>query len=153
MEAEEQHSYTGLKRRRKPEPKRPAKKRRVPTWTHTFICCSATDQEQVPDANDRAKLQLAGLGEKRITFPQDANGRYFADTLVSVYPKLQGGGGFELMRTAESGGKDLQEIPVPEAGYSVEYVRAVVHSAKVFIRPIQADLDLSCIKDVSLVGS
>ena len=41
-------------------------------------------------------------------------------------------------------------IPVPEAGYSVEYVRAVVHSAKVFIRPIQKDLDLSCVKDVNL---
>lgn len=80
----------------------------------TFICGSATDQEQVPDASDRAKLQLAGLCEKQITLPQDADGRHVADTLVRIYPKLHDGGGFKLLWTAESGGKDLQEIPVPE---------------------------------------
>lgn len=49
------------------------KSRRIPTWTHTFICISDTDQELVPDCDERAKLLMAGLGEKRIQLSLDAD--------------------------------------------------------------------------------
>ena len=43
------------------------KKKKVPTWTHTFVCLSHTDDDVVPDSQERATLKLAGLGEKRIS--------------------------------------------------------------------------------------
>ena len=42
-------------------------RKKVPTWTHTFVCMSSLSQETPPDYNERALLQIAGLGEKRVT--------------------------------------------------------------------------------------
>ena len=57
------------------------------------------------------------------------------------FPKLKEGGGFELLRVPEGGGKLLQVIASPESGYTVTYLRAVVHHAKVYVRPMQNNLD------------
>ncbi len=67
------------------------------------------------------------------------------------FPRLRDGGGFELMRVPECGGRQLDTIAAPECGYSVPYLKAVVHHAKIFIRPLQKDLCLDPIKhEVSL---
>jgi len=50
--------------------------------------------------------------------------------------------GFELLRVPEGGGKDLEVIKVPDGGYNVEFLCAVVHSARIFIRPLQKSQDL-----------
>ena len=50
------------------------------------------------------------------------------------------GGGFELLRVMEGGGKSLEVIQMPEAGYTPEYLKAVIHHAKIFIQPLQKTL-------------
>ena len=97
----------------------------------------------VPDSHYRATLKLAGLGEKRFAVDIHFTGQEFYDELLYLYPKLREGGGYELLRVPEGGGKDLEVIKVPEVGYNTEYLRAVVHSAKIFIRPLQKTLDLT----------
>ena len=69
---------------------------------------------------------------------------YFFLTIYSElhyqFPKIKDGGGFEMLRVSEGGGKTLQVLAMPENGYSVPYLRAVVHHAKIYIRPLQKEL-------------
>lgn len=117
------------------------KKKKLPTWTHTFVCLANTSQTEVPDSDERASLQLSGLGEKRITLNAYSEMQDIYDELLYQFPKLKEGGGFELLRVPEGGGKLLQVIASPESGYTVTYLRAVVHHAKVYVRPMQNNLD------------
>ena len=62
--------------------------------------------------------------------------------LVEHFLKLAKGGGFELLRGSEKGDKELILIDVPQDGYTTEFLKAVVTSAKIKIRPLQNDLDM-----------
>ena len=45
----------------------PAKKKaKVPSWTHVFVCLAHMEQDIVSDSSERAILQIAGLGEKKL---------------------------------------------------------------------------------------
>ncbi len=55
--------------------------------------------------------------------------------LISIFPKLREGGGLQLLRTHN-------EIDVPPSGYCVSYLKAVVHNAKIYIRPLQKELSI-----------
>ena len=57
-------------------------------------------------------------------------------------PQNHSSGGYELMRTQDKGSKLLNVIDVPPSGYSATYLKAVAHSARIFIRPLQRDLSL-----------
>lgn len=122
------------------------KKAKVPSWTHVFVCLARMEQDIVPDSSERAVLQIAGLGEKKLQFPIDADSYYIYDELVASFPKLRNSGGFELLRTHDRS-KVLIEIEVPPSGYTVSYLKPVVHNAKIFIRPLQKDLPLDPAND------
>ena len=47
-----------------------------------------------------------------------------------------------MLRTEEGCPRDLATIPIPDGGYTVDYLKAVVHNAKIYIRPLQSDLSL-----------
>ena len=111
------------------------------------MCLASTSQESLPDGEERAALQIAGLGEKRISSNAYADAQEIYQDLAFHFPKLCDGGGFELLRIPEGGGKQLDVIASPESGYTVSYLRAVVHHAKIFIRPMQKDLSLEPQKD------
>ena len=57
---------------------------------------------------------------------------------------LEKAGGYELLhvRLGPGGIGNLQLIKPPPNGYSVEYLRPVVGSAKIFIMPLQQDSDI-----------
>lgn len=54
-------------------------------WTHTFVCLADTQQDWIPDGNQRAYLQIAGLGEKRITMP-DISDAFNINELLIHFP-------------------------------------------------------------------
>lgn len=58
------------------------------------------------------------------------------------FPKLAEEGGYELLRMRDA-------IYLEVIGYSVEYLKSVVSSAKIYVRPLQRDLDT----DQSMVSS
>ena len=118
------------------------KRKKLPTWTHTFVCLASRSSAVVPDGQERASLILAGLGEKKIQFDEYAVWQEIYEELMFQYPKLKESGGFELLRVSEGGGKRLQTIACPPDGYTVVYLRAVVHHATVYIRPLQRDISL-----------
>lgn len=115
------------------------KKKKLKMWNHTFVCLSSPTDDSSPDRMTRANLQMAGLGEKKLSLFLYGLSDELIDDLLDYYPKLSGGGGFELLR--QGVGKQLEVIPIPPGGYSVEYLQSVVHSAKVYIRPLQKSLD------------
>lgn len=118
-----------------------SKKKKIKTWTHTFVCLSKTDHDEIPNANERATLKLAGLGEKRLTVHANATALELQGDLLREFPKLEHGGGHEMLRATDGGGKDLIPIVMPSYGYTVEYLQAIVKSGKIYIRPIQRNLD------------
>lgn len=46
-----------------------------------------------------------------------------------------------MLRLNES--RELDVIPIPSEGYSVEYLKGIVHSARIYIRPLQKCLEMS----------
>lgn len=67
----------------------------------------------------------------------------FHEEIMSAFPKLSEGGGYELLRTQPNNNRELCVIPPKCGGYAVEYLKNVVSQAKIFIRPIQKDLSLT----------
>lgn len=132
----------GTGKRRKGTPVAKSKRKKLPSWTHTYVCLAQPDCDTVPDSHHRGILKLAGLGEKRFSVDLYSTAQQFYDDLLSQYPKLREGGGFELLRVTEGGSRDLEIIKVPDGGYTTVYLKAVVHSAKLYIRPLQKALDL-----------
>ena len=74
------------KRRSEPVTAKGKKKQRLPSWTHTFVCLSETDQEC---PSERATLQMAGLGEKKMVLDGDGNAQAIYDELLLQFPKLK----------------------------------------------------------------
>ena len=60
-------SSTVGKRRKPPSSSRGSKKKKLAMWTHTFVCLANVNQEMIPDGEERAELQIVGLGEKCVT--------------------------------------------------------------------------------------
>lgn len=127
-----------------------SKKKKLQTWTHTFVCLSNCNQRYLPDSQERAELKLTGLGEKQVSVFAFAEAQELHDALIFEFPKLAKEGGYELLRVPDVGGRELDVLIPPEDGYSVEYLKAVVASAKLYIRPLQKDLDTTATQpDVS----
>ena len=69
-----------------------------------------------PNASERATLQMAGLGEKKIVLDGDCDAQAIYGELLLQFPKLKEAGGFELLRTKDTGSKSLNIIDVPQQG-------------------------------------
>ena len=93
------------------------------TWTHEFLCLSYCRQEVVPSKEMKWKLQVAGLGKKKVCFYFKANATEVKTKLEEVYPKLASGGGFEILRRGMS--NELVLIEPPPSGYSVGFLRDI----------------------------
>ena len=103
----------------------------------------------VPDHGQKTALALAGLGEKKLSLYFHSDAKELCDQLLDYFPKLLKAGEYGLLRCGDKGERNLVLIDVPPAGYTVEYLKAVVSSAKIYIRPLQKNLDLSIIESVS----
>lgn len=123
-------------------PTKSKKKKLHSTWCHDFVCLSSTTATKPPSSLEIAALIRAGLGRKQLTLFEGDGSVEVHTEIMQSFPRLQEGGGYELMRVAESGQRLLQVIPSPSDGYSVMYLKEVLRQAKVYIRPVQQDLSL-----------
>ena len=118
------------------------KKGAATCWQHKFFCLSDTSQDRIPTtAAAKLMLEEAGLGEKRVMVPLDADAEAFHSLLLSSYPKLKDGGGFELLRCIPNS-RDL-EVLAPRIASSPKLLKRSVGNGRVYLRPIQRDLELS----------
>lgn len=106
------------------------------------MCLAEKDCERVPTTVMRREaLALGGLGLKHITIPNvDCTTEEFHELLYQNFPKLRNAGGFELMRCIPCT-RDLEVIPSPFC-HSPRLLRSRLGSARIYIRPIQANIDI-----------
>ena len=119
------------------------------SWTRLFVCLSKTSAKEVPSAKEKISLSLAGLGEKKIVLNKDGKASHVYDKLLDEFPPLAEGGGFEILRTTEQSSKILTPLPIPPGGYAVPYLKSILGQARGFIRPLQKDLRLNCMRFVT----
>ena len=110
------------------------------------FCLANKDCPYLPKtAFEKLILGEAGLGNKEIEIPADCSSqRELRDLLVETFPCLKEGGGFELLRCLPNSTK-LELIP-SEFCITPRHLKACVGNGKVYIRPIQKDLD-TCTED------
>ena len=107
-----------------------------------MVCLASKDAKRVPGtAAERELLVAAGLGEKKIVIPNiNCSWSEFKDEIFAAFPVLNGCGGFEFLRCI-SNTKELELIKVSVA-QSPQLLKQMIGNARVFIRPIQRDLNL-----------
>ena len=96
---------------------------------------------------EAGQLLRAGLGKKQLSVLEFGDSSDVHMEILNAFPKLQEGGGYELLRVGDTGGQrnQLVLIPPPCEGYTVPYLKEVLRQAKVYIRPIQKDLSLDAL--------
>ena len=126
---------------------RHAKRPKLSTWTHKYYCLAETDEERVPSTTLRKnELVLAGLGERSVTISDvNCTPQEFQEALLTEFPRLQQGGGFELLKCAPST-RQLELIPF-RISNSPKLLKAWIGTARIYIRPIQVNLDLTPMED------
>lgn len=118
-----------------------AKKAKLSSWTHRFVCLSSTEDIRVPTAHSaREMLYRSGLGERKVHIPDvNCSPEVFHNILYDAFPKLKKSGGFELLRCIPQT-RDLELIPSPIC-HSPRLLRNRLGTARAYIRPIQVNLD------------
>ena len=138
-----EHRYNFSRRRSSSHGSATNKKAKLAsTWTHIFYCLASCDQEKLFTTSAlKNELILAGLGEKKIKISNiDCNVKEFHEEIMNSFPKLRNAGGFEFLKCKPSS-RMLEIIPFGIAN-SPRHLKTYVGTAKVYIRPIQVDLDL-----------
>ncbi len=90
-----------------------------------------------PTPMEKADLINAGLRPRKICLFEYGEAFEFHDELLNAYPKLVSAGGYELLRTLPlpNNNRQLGVIPPQSGGYTgytVQYLKNVVGSAKVY---------------------
>lgn len=100
-------------------------------------------QKRIPSGFQKKVLTGAGLGKKMLSLESSLSASELREQLFNEYPKLKEAGGFQYLRTPGQQ-KEFHVIPLPPGGgYSVANLKAIVKQAKLYLRPIQSELDLS----------
>ena len=93
------------------------------------------------------ELVLAGLGERSVTISDvKCTPQEFQEALLTKFPKLRQGGGFELLKCAAST-RQLELIPF-KISNSPRLLKSWIGTARIYIRPIQLNLDLTPTEEV-----
>ena len=118
------------------------KKGRMQSWTVKMVCLASPTDTRVPTTIAAKEVLIeAGLGEKKIAIPDiEMSHDEFWSLIAGYFPKLEGCGGFELLRCVANS-RCLESIS-PKIARSPKLLRAVAGTSKIYIRPVQQDLDI-----------
>ena len=86
------------------------------------------------------KLAQMGLGFQELKFELEGDSDHIHAVILQAYPALETCGGYSLLRLG-SGSSSLVMIEPPCGGFIVRYLRDILKTAKLFIRPIQKDIE------------
>ncbi len=125
------------------------KKERAQPWTLKVFCLGDTGQCKAPTtACSKILLLGAGLGEHSIKVCNinSCSMEEFRSIIVRTFPKLNHCGGFEMLRCL-SNSKDLVLVE-GKLTQSVKMLKTVIGSGRLYVRPIQKNLDLTTVEDL-----
>ena len=118
-------------------------------WERTFCCLASKTQTSPPGPSERGYLLQAGLGGKTLSFIESSDAEELHQDLLEAFPKLCTAGGYELLRTDDRNSRTLSVIPPPP---TVAYLKNVTGQAKIYIRPLQKNLDTTPLQDEDTVS-
>ena len=118
--------------------------RSKPAWRHKFVCLAFHDQERIPATDaEKEELYQAGLGEKEVLFPSlDLSGEEFQQLIYEHFPR----GGYQLLKGLPNS-RFLKVLSV-NVHASPSLLKQRVGTSRTYIRPLQADLDLTPLEPV-----
>ena len=112
-----------------------------------MFCLADKNCVRVPcTPSSRGVLIEAGLGPKTFSVPLSSSGEEFREMILSHFPKLRDGGGFDLLQCIPNT-KHLDVIS-PSVAMNAKLLKAAVGNGRVYVRPIQKNLDLSIDKAI-----
>ena len=119
------------------------------SWTLKVVCLSDKNSKRVPCGGaEREALVQAGLGEKKIVVTNiDCSSQEFKDILTAGFPKLNGCGGFDILRCIPNT-KELEVINTT-ISQSPKLLKSVIGGGRIFIRPIQKNLSMQVDMDMN----
>ena len=100
----------------------------------------------MPGRQDKEELKAAGLGEDRIHIGLRASAEQLHQKCLVVYPKLENAGGYELLRCLPNS-RSLTRLQPSSCGHTPESLKKDVGQARIYIRPLQRDLDTTASQD------
>jgi hypothetical protein len=106
---------------------------------------------QVPGRQEKEELKSAGLGEERIHIGLKASAQQLHQKFILVYPKLENAGGYELLRCLPNS-RTLTKLQPPSGGHTPESLKGDVGQARIYLRPLQRDLDTTSIQTTTSEG-
>ena len=110
------------------------------TWKKETVCLRFKDQTKGPDCTEKMELARIGLELKELSFDSDGDAIHIHSILLTAFKQLDACSGYTLLRLATNS-TDLIEIQPPKGGMTVRYLKDIAKSAKLFVRPLQADID------------
>ena len=115
------------------------KEKKQPTCTLKFVALSEVHALKPPTKiRDRTALQNAGLGEGSIQFCLDMNTVQCHEKILERFPKFQTTG-YEMLLYQR--GEDSGFIKM-EGPQTPRWIKDAAGNAKIYLRPLQRDLDL-----------
>ena len=117
--------------------------RSKPAWRHTFCCLAYHDQQRIPATDfEKEELYQAGLGEREILFSSlDISQEEFRELLYEYFPRLRDGGGYQLLKGLPN--SRSMEVLSMNVHSSPVLLKQCVGTSRTYIRPLQADLDVT----------
>ena len=82
------------------------------------------DNSKVPNANTRMELARYGLSNRTLLLDSEGDSFHIQAAFYEAFPVLTQCGGFTLLTQY---GSDLLVIERPSQGYTVPYLKSVVH--------------------------
>ena len=90
---------------------------RAQVWSHNFPYLASRYSQQVPGRQEKDELKEAGLGEQNVNIGLKASAGELHEKLISVYPKLEGAGGYELLPCLPNS-RSLAKLQLPQGGHA-----------------------------------
>lgn len=120
------------------------KRSKVAVWKHRFVCLAYRDQVKIPTTDTDKDDLKAGLGEKVIEFDDlDMDANSFRDVILKAHPQLKNAGGLTFFKCAANSRslESLSQIVLS----SPRMLKDRMGKARMYIRPVQWDMDLSAV--------
>ena len=133
-----QQSGSGRKRRHKKESVAKANN----NWKKDTICLRFKEQHKGPNMEEKMILAKAGLGLKELIFSNDGDALHIHYVITEAFKELEKAGGYTLLHLATNS-TTLLAIEPPKGGMNVRYLKDILKSAKLFVRPLQSDINIA----------
>ena len=123
----------GIKKKNKPAAARQLWRKEVALLR--YINCT-----RVPDTKERMLMAKLGLGCKEMSFDLEGDEVHLHQCLLAEFPVLEKTGGYSLFRP-NTNSYDLITIEAPQGGMTIRYLKDILRSARLYIRPLQCNVE------------